>query len=119
MIAKGYPKVNPVWLTPDMFCKHSVHDECPRFHYWEKREFAEKFGDEGCLFQLGCLGPLSHTDCPRVQWNNGVNWCIRAGAPCMACTSQDFARKKDFPFYRKGEACHAVAYVEADRKGKS
>jgi hydrogenase small subunit len=119
VIAKGYPKVDPVLLTPDMFCKNSVHDECPRFHYWEKREFAAKFGEEGCLFQLGCLGPLSHTNCPRSQWNNGVNWCIRAGAPCTACTSQDFARKRDFPFYRKGEAVHAVTYLEIDRKGAS
>ncbi len=119
VIAKGYPKVDPVLLTPDMFCQRSVHDECPRFHYWEKREFAAKFGDEGCLFQLGCLGPLSHTNCPRSQWNNGVNWCIRAGAPCLGCTSRDFAKNKDFPFYRKGEASHAVAYSEADRKGKS
>ena len=80
-------------------------------------EFAEKFGDEGCLFKLGCLGPLSHTNCPRQQWNGGVNWCIRAGAPCIACTNDDFAKRRDFPFYRKGEAVHSVAYREDDRRG--
>jgi hydrogenase small subunit len=118
VIAKGYPKVNPNLLTPDMYYKHSVHDECPRFHYWEKQVFAEKFGDEeGCLFKLGCLGPLSHTHCPRSQWNGGTNWCIRAGAPCTACTSENFAAKRDFPFYRKGEKYHQVQYSEADRKG--
>jgi hydrogenase small subunit len=117
VIAKGYPAVDPVLLTPDMFYKHSVHDECPRFHYWEKRIFAEKFGDEGCLFNLGCLGPLSRTTCPRRQWNGGVNWCIRAGAPCIACTNAEFARKRDFPFYRKGEKYHLVSYQEQDRKG--
>lgn len=115
--AKGYPAVHPELLTPDMMYKHSVHDDCPRFHYWQKNIFAEKFGDAGCLFKLGCLGPLSHTDCPRRQWNGGVNWCIRAGAPCTACTSPEFARRRAFPFYRKGEAYHAVAYQEQDRKG--
>lgn len=115
--AKGYPPVHPELLTPDMVYKHSVHDECPRFHYWEKREFAEKFGDEGCLFNLGCLGPLSHGDCPRRQWNGGINWCVRAGAPCTACTSESFARRRDFPFYRFGERQHDVAYAEQDRKG--
>jgi hydrogenase small subunit len=115
--AKGYPAVNPVLLTPDMVYKHSVHDECPRFHYWEKRQFAEKFGEEGCLFKLGCLGPLSHGDCPRRQWNGGVNWCVRAGAPCTACTSESFARRRDFPFYRLGEQHHDVNYSEQDRKG--
>ncbi|MBN1912273.1 MAG: hydrogenase small subunit [Pirellulales bacterium] len=117
VVAKGYPAVHPELLTPDMYFRHSVHDECPRFHYWEKSQFAEKFGDEGCLFKLGCLGPLSHTHCPRSQWNGGANWCIRAGAPCTACTSENFAKHRDFPFYRKGEANHPVSYTEAQREG--
>jgi hydrogenase small subunit len=117
VISKGYPKVNPKLLTPDMFYKHSVHDECPRFHYWEKNIFAQNFGEEGCLFKLGCLGPLSHTHCPRSQWNGGVNWCIRAGAPCTACTSEHFAKQRDFPFYRKSESYHTVKYTEAERSG--
>ncbi|MBN2447577.1 MAG: hydrogenase small subunit [Phycisphaerae bacterium] len=115
--SKGYPDVNSELFTPDMFYKNSVHDDCPRFHYWQKQEFAEHFGDEGCLFKLGCLGPLSHTNCPQRQWNGGVNWCIRAGAPCLGCTSPGFARQQAFSFYRKGEKHHAVAYNEQDRKG--
>ncbi len=119
LAGKGYPKVDPKLFTPDMICKHSVHDECPKFHYWQKEHFAKKFGDEGCLFKLGCLGPLSHTNCPQRQWNGGVNWCIRAGAPCIACTSEGFARKRSFAFYRKGEDYHKVAYQEQDRKGSA
>lgn len=117
VIANGYPKVIPELLTPEMFYKHSVHDECPKFHYWEKEVFAEKFGDEGCLFKLGCLGPLSHTTCPRRQWNGGVNWCIRAGAPCIGCTSEQFTKQRGFAFYRKSEKYHPVQYREEDRKG--
>ncbi len=116
LAGKGYPAVHPELLTPDMFYKCSVHDECPRFHYYEKKVFAEHFGEEGCLFKLGCLGPLSHTNCPRRQWNGGVNWCIRAGAPCIACTNEHFAKQKSFPFYRQGEQYHAVAYKETDRE---
>lgn len=119
VISKGYPRVIPGLLTPALFYEHSVHDECPRFHYWEKEIFAEKFGDDGCLFKLGCLGPLSHTTCPKRQWNGGVNWCIRASAPCIGCTSEMFAKNRDFPFYRKGEACHPVTYEESQRKGAS
>ena len=117
VISKGYPKVDPKLLTPDMLYKHSVHDECPRFHYWGKEIFAKNFGDEGCLFKLGCLGPLSRTHCPRSQWNGGINWCIRAGAPCTACTSESFAKKSDFPFYRKSESYHPVNYSESERRG--
>jgi len=117
VVGRGYPKVNSELLTPDMFYRHSVHDECPRFHCWEKNVFAGSFGEEGCLFKLGCLGPLSHTACPRRQWNSGVNWCIRAGAPCIGCTNEHFAKRRDFPFYRKGETYHLVNYSEKDRKG--
>jgi hydrogenase small subunit len=117
VISQGYPKVDPKLLTPEILYKHSVHDECPRFHYWGKEIFAKKFGDEGCLFKLGCLGPLSRTHCPRSQWNGGVNWCVRAGAPCTACTSESFAKKSDFPFYRKSESYHPVNYSESERRG--
>lgn len=116
LASKGYPKVDEKLLTPEMLFQCSVHDECPKFHDWEKQIFAQKFGDPGCLFKLGCLGPLSHTRCPRRQWNGGVNWCVRAGAPCVSCTSEQFARRRDFPFYRKGEQYHQVKYQEQDRK---
>ena len=117
VIGKGLPKLDSELLTPDMYCDHSVHDECPKFHYWEKREFAKHFGDEGCLFELGCLGPLSMASCSRRRWNGGVNWCIGAGAPCTACSSNEFAQRRDFPFYRKGEDPHAASNTAADRGG--
>jgi hydrogenase small subunit len=116
--AKGYPKVNSQLLTPDMFYSRSTHDNCPRYHYYERKIFAKHFGDtEGCLFELGCLGPLTKTECPNRQWNSSVNWCIRAGSPCIGCSSPHFAKKKDFPFYRIGEHAHRVNYTEEQRKG--
>ncbi len=115
--ARGYPQVDPATLAPTMFSSHTVHDECPRFHYWEKHVFAERFGEEGCLFKLGCLGPLARANCSSSQWNGGVNWCIRAGAPCTACSSPDYARRKAFSFYRKGEKHHDVSYSDRDRQG--
>lgn len=89
---------------PKLFYSCSVHGECPKYHYYQNQVFASDFGDEkGCLFKLGCLGPLSYANCPRRQWNNGINWCIRANAPCIACSSEYFVRYKDIPLYRKGE----------------
>lgn len=116
--AKGYPEVDETLLTPKVFYGTSTHDQCPRYHYYERKIFSKHFGDpEGCLFKLGCLGPLTHTECPHRQWNNGVNWCIRASAPCIGCSSPFFAKKKSFPFYRIGEQQHPVKYTENDRKG--
>ncbi len=80
-----------------------IHDQCPRFADYERENFAEKFGDEGCLFKLGCLGPITMADCTRRYWNRGANTCINAGAPCIGCASPEFARSADLPFYRKGE----------------
>lgn len=118
-VSKGYPPVDAELLTPDMFYAQSVHDNCPRFHAWQKKEFAKQLGEEGCLFKLGCLGPLSRSTCPGRQWNGGINWCVRAGAPCVACTSMHFAHRRDFPFYRKGEKYHPVGYQDQDRQGAS
>ncbi|MHB8899262.1 MAG: hydrogenase small subunit [Thermoguttaceae bacterium] len=119
-VAKGVPQLHPELLTPTMFYADSVHDNCPRFHSWQKQQFATKFGEkEGCLFKLGCLGPLSRANCPQTQWNGGVNWCIRAGAPCTACTSVDFAKWRNFPFYRKSEEVQPNLLADQQRKGTS
>lgn len=115
---KGYPEVDPELLTPKMCYHTSTHDNCPRYHNYERKIFAQHFGDpDGCLFKLGCLGPLTKTECPSRQWNNGVNWCIRASAPCIGCSSPHFAKNKDFPFYRISESAHPVGYTEEQRKG--
>lgn len=118
LAAGRFPEIDETLLTPKMCYHHSTHDQCPRYHDFERKIFAEHFGQpDGCLFKLGCLGPLTHTECPHRQWNSGVNWCIRASAPCIGCSWQDFCRKKDFPLYRIGEASHAVSYTERDRSG--
>lgn len=117
--AKGYPPVDPELLTPNMCYHASTHDNCPRYHNYERKIFSKNFGDpDGCLFQLGCLGPLTKTECPGRQWNNGVNWCIRAASPCVGCSSPLFAKMKDFPFYRISENSHPVSYTENQRKGE-
>ena len=96
------------FYRPKLFYSCSIHAECPRYHYYQNEIFAQDYGDEhGCLFKLGCLGPLSFANCPRRQWNGGVNWCIRANAPCISCSSEHFAIAKDLPFYRKGEKYRA------------
>ncbi|RKX96703.1 MAG: oxidoreductase [Spirochaetes bacterium] len=67
-----------------------IHDNCPRRGFFDAGIFAEKPGDEGCLYQLGCKGPYTYADCPIRHWNNGVNWCIGAGAQCIGCVEPDF-----------------------------
>ncbi len=88
---------------PTMFFSKILHEQCPRFTDYEREKFAKTFADEGCLFKLGCLGPNTRADCTVRNWNSGVNSCVRAGAPCIGCTSSMFPGKADFPFFRKTE----------------
>jgi hydrogenase small subunit len=86
---------------PTMFYRRIIHDQCPRFSDYERERFAKTFSDDGCLFKLGCLGPDSHADCTLRLWNGRTNYCIKAHAPCIGCTSEGFASRTSFPFYTK------------------
>jgi len=77
-------------LRPHLFYGKLIHEYCPRRAYFDEGKFAKKFGDEGCLYELGCKGPITYADCPLRLWNNGTNWCVGAGAPCQGCTQPEF-----------------------------
>ena len=83
---------------PKMFFGETIHQNCPNYSYFQEGKMAAKFGDKGCLIQLGCKGPMSNSDCPLRKWNSGVNWCIGAGSPCIGCSSDTFPDGMS-PFY--------------------
>lgn len=86
---------------PTMFFSRPVHDLCPRFPDYERQRFAATFAEDGCLFKLGCLGPVTHADCSLRLWNAGTSFCINANAPCIGCSAKTFASATAFPFYTK------------------
>jgi NiFe hydrogenase small subunit HydA len=57
-----------------------------------------------CLKDIGCRGPETYCDSFSRMWNspakgqNGVNWCIDAGSPCIGCTEPKFPDGMS-PFY--------------------
>lgn len=75
---------------PEMFYKKLIHDNCPLRGQFDKGTFSEKFGDEGCLYKLGCKGPATHSDCPERKFNSGTNWCIDNRHPCQGCTEPEY-----------------------------
>ncbi len=85
----GIPELDEQ-LRPLLFFKGLIHENCERRHYFEEGIYAKDYGDEGCLFELGCKGPMAHCDVSIRGWNNGVNWCVRSGSPCYACTEPTF-----------------------------
>jgi hydrogenase small subunit len=77
-------------LRPKLFFGELIHDNCPRRGFFDAGQFAKKTSDPGCLYEIGCKGPVTYADCPTRKWNNGVGWCIGSGAQCIGCVEPDF-----------------------------
>jgi len=84
---------------PLLFYGVTIHDTCTRRGFFDKGIFAEKFGEEGCMFKLGCRGPVTKTDCPRRKWNGYVNWPIGDNTNCIGCAQPRFPDGME-PFVR-------------------
>jgi hydrogenase small subunit len=82
-----------------------IHDACERRAHFDAGQYAERFGDQGhrlgyCLYKLGCKGPATYQNCPTVRWNEGMNWPIGAGHPCVGCAEPYFWDTMT-PFYER------------------
>jgi hydrogenase small subunit len=102
IILGGLPSADDLdeHLRPKAYFGKLIHENCPNRAWFDEQKFAKKFGDEGCLYELGCKGPITYSDCPLRRWNGGTNWVIGAGAPCNGCTQPEFA-DPTLPFYQK------------------
>ncbi|EOB3874714.1 hydrogenase small subunit [Campylobacter upsaliensis] len=95
-----------------------LHDMCERKAKFESGIFAQNFDDEAakngaCLFKLGCKGPYTYNNCPKVKFNAKTSWPVAAGHGCIACSEENFW--DDFGFYEKPMA-NAFAYSKIFRK---
>ena len=92
LLLQGLPKDGDLdeYLRPKTFYGQLIHENCPRRAYFDEGKFAEKLSDPYCLYEVGCKGPVTHADCPIRLWNNGVNWCVGSGAPCIGCVEPTF-----------------------------
>jgi [NiFe] hydrogenase small subunit len=89
---------------PIMFYGETVHEQCERLPHYEAGEFAPSFDSEEarkgwCLYQLGCKGPMTYNNCPKVKFNQ-TNWPVQAGHPCIGCSEPDFWDAAS-PFYEE------------------
>lgn len=89
LLLYGVPELD-AFNRPKMFYGKTIHDQCQRRQDFENGHFAKYPGQTGCLFKVGCKGPVTHADCPNRQWNNHINWPVKAGTPCIGCTAPDF-----------------------------
>ncbi|EEA7503982.1 hydrogenase small subunit [Campylobacter jejuni] len=80
----------PVWAYGKC-----LHDMCERKAKFESGIFAERFDDEAakngaCLFKIGCKGPYTYNNCPKVKFNAKTSWPVAAGHGCIACSEKNF-----------------------------
>ncbi len=81
----------------------AIHDNCERRAHFDSGQYVEQWGDDAhrqgyCLYKMGCKGPVTHQNCPNIRWNEGTNWPIGCGHPCIGCAEPDFWDKMT-PFY--------------------
>lgn len=87
---------------PQLFYGVTVHELCERRKHFDAGEFAPSFNSEEarkgwCLYDLGCRGPETYNNCPKILFN-GTNWPVRAGHPCIGCSEPNFWDRLT-PFY--------------------
>lgn len=98
LAAYGMPELDSEG-RPLLFYGNTIHDTCTRRGLFDKGEFAKTFGDDGCMFQLGCRGPVTRAECPRRKWNGYVNWPIGNSTNCIGCAQAYFPDGME-PFVR-------------------
>ncbi len=81
----------------------AIHDNCERRAHFDAGQYVEAWGDAGhragyCLYKMGCKGPVAFQNCPNVRWNEGTNWPIGCGHPCLGCSEPAFWDRMT-PFY--------------------
>ena len=81
-----------------------IHDQCERRAHYDAGRYTQEWGDEGhrkgwCLYKMGCKGPATDYNCPRIQWNDGTNWPIGVGHGCVGCAQPGFWDTMT-PFYQ-------------------
>jgi hydrogenase small subunit len=89
---------------PTAFYSETIHDRCPRRGAYDKGDFAAVFDDPtGCLWELGCKGPITYGACSLTHWNSGTGTCTLAGPMCWGCMHPSFPDPPTSPFFQEIE----------------
>jgi hydrogenase small subunit len=84
---------------PGWIFDQTVHRHCPKAGYYEEGVFAHEFGDNQCLVEIGCWGPVVQCNIVERGAQNHMGGCMVAGGACIGCTMPGFPDKYA-PFYK-------------------
>ncbi len=90
LILHGIPDLDE-YKRPTMFYSTVICDRCDYRGDFESGYFVDHFGQrEGCLYLLGCKGPVTKNSCAVEKWNETSNWCVGVGSPCTGCSEPGY-----------------------------
>jgi len=104
------------YQRPLPFYEPLVHDNCMHRGYFDRGEFADKPGGEGCLLKQGCKGPYTHCDDQTRLWNDGTSVCLNVSAPCIGCMEPGFWDRFS-PFNQELEGMGVLGGISATQAG--
>ena len=84
---------------PEWLFAQTVHRHCPKAGYYEEGVFSEEPGDNQCLVEIGCWGPVVQCNIVERGAINHMGGCMVAGGACIGCTMPGFPDKYT-PFYK-------------------
>lgn len=90
LVLYGLPELD-IYRRPTMFYSTLICERCEYRSDFEAGRFVHHFGEkEGCLYLLGCKGPVTRNSCPIDRWNGTSEWCVSAGSPCTGCSEPEY-----------------------------
>jgi len=113
-ILQGYAPDLDSKGRPRAFFERTIHDSCPRRGHYDKGEFAAAFDEPGCLWKLGCKGPITYAACALTKWNNGLGFCTQGGPMCWGCMHESFPDSPTSPFFKEVESVPTLLGLDAN-----
>ncbi|MEW6244537.1 MAG: hyaluronate lyase [Bacillota bacterium] len=96
----------------------TVHSLCERLPFFERAQFARGPGEPGCMYLVGCKGPVTRADCPRRRWNDQQSgWPVGTDSPCIGCTAPEFPDEVSPSFRHQTDIYTRLARVNLDQLG--
>jgi hydrogenase small subunit len=107
---------------PLMYFGENIHENCRRNSYFDAEMFLTDWNDpkqkNWCLYEKGCKGPDTNSDCPVRRWNDGLNFCIDCGAGCVGCAEPSFYAQMS-PLYAAADGKLKKIKTAANKKLKA
>ncbi|MFB6152080.1 MAG: hydrogenase small subunit [Haloarculaceae archaeon] len=115
-VLNGHTPELDEYNRPKPFYEPLIHDQCSLRGAFDRGEFADEPGDEGCLYKVGCAGPYTYCDDSKRLWNGGTSVCRDVGAPCIGCMEPAFWDRFS-PFYEPVEKQNVLG-TDVETAGK-